>query len=71
MIKTFHFGPEGDYALLVLSDSWLRLTALLEDSTSILEGGGLDLSWIRANIECGDRALIALLRRDRAEERMS
>ena len=70
-MKPFHFGHQSDYALSVLFDSWMHLSALLEASASILEGGGLDLADIRASINRGDRALVAALRRDRLEERTS
>lgn len=70
-IKPFHFGHQFDYALLDLVDSWMRLTALLEASASILEGEGRDVAEVRASILRGDRALVAALRRDETEERLS
>lgn len=69
--KTFHFDAQTDYALTVLLDSWVHLTALLEASASILEEGGFDLADVNAAIGRGDRALVACLRRDRTDERMS
>lgn len=69
--KTFHFEGQNDYALMVLFDSWVALTALLEASTSILEREGYDLTQTKAATERGDRALVALLRRDRTSERQS
>lgn len=69
--KTFHFDHQSDYAQMVLLDSWLHLTALIEASKSILEAGGLDPSGVEASISRGDRAIVAIMRRDRTDERAS
>lgn len=70
-MKPFHFDAEMDYELVVLFDGWLQLTALLEASTSILEAEGIPVARVKAAVDRGDRALVAILRRDRTEERMS
>lgn len=70
-IKTFQFDHQSDYALTVLMDSWLHLTALLGASKSILAAEGFPVEAVEASIERGDAALVAALRRDRTEERLS
>lgn len=70
-MKALKSEPGFDYALTVLLDSWMHLTALVEASTSILEAAGVDLAGVSGSIERGDRALVAALRRDRVEERSS
>lgn len=70
-MKALKSEPGSDYALTVVFDSWMRLTALFEASASILEEAGYELADATAAVDRGDRALVALLRRDRLEERHS
>lgn len=69
--KSIRYDDQFDYALTVMFDSWIALTALLEASASALEGAGVDLVSVRRSIDRGDAAMVAYLRRDRVEERLS
>ena len=61
-IKTFHFGPDSNHALLVLVDAYMASTALIQASASILEREGFDLGPLRETVRRGDRALVTLIR---------
>lgn len=69
-MKALKSDAQFDYALTVLLDSWIAVTAQIEASASILEGAA-DLPALRDTIKRGDAAIIAALRRDRLEERLS
>jgi hypothetical protein len=60
-IKPFHLGPDFEDDAMVLLDHYLRLTSLLEASTSILEAAGYPTESARGAIAAMDRLMLGYL----------